>query len=175
MLNEYTLNLVFFDHTKFGLKNLLPELGSPMDIEHEAGGLLVLTWEPDVHLECVFKDLLVNDLVVIEKKNMNCPPKGRETKVHYMQTVDIYNFMCNDGNGRDNTLKELVSPRNGRDVYVKSAYVVRSSFRPRIIFTRSDFWMIMREEFEPRVPIMQLLFDLMFARIHDMIRVHIRA
>lgn len=175
MLDRSSSKRALFIHTQYGLGNRLRALGSAMAIAKVTGRVLVLIWEPDVHLDCRFNDLFVNEYVIIEKFVMNWPPSGTATKDHAMQTVDFYNFMRNEGAGRHNPVKDLVNPSNGRHVYVKSAYVLRSRFTPRIISTRSGHWKIMREELVPQVEIMMLVLDPMFANIKNMIGVHIRA
>lgn len=175
LLDQSKSKRALFVHAQYGLGNRLRALGSAMAIANVTGRVLVLIWEPDAHLDCTFNDLFVNEYVVIEKFVMNWPPVGTAEKDQAMQTVDFYNFMRNEGPGRHNPLKDLVNPRNGRHVYAKSAYVLRSSFTPRIISTRSAYWKIMRDELVPQVEIMSLVLHPMFANIKDMVGVHIRA
>lgn len=175
LLDQSKSKRAFFIHTQYGLGNRLRALGSAMAIANVTGRVLVLIWEPDVHLDCHFNDLFVNEYVLIEKLSMNWPPIGTAVKDNAMQTVDFYNFMRNEGPGRHNPLKDLVNPHNGRHVYAKSAYVLRSSFTPRIVSIRSTYWKIMRNELVPQAEIMALVLDPMFAKIKDMVGVHIRA
>lgn len=175
LLDKSKSKRALFVHTQYGLGNRLRALGSAMAIANVTGRVLVLIWEPDVHLDCRFNDLFVNEYVVIEKFLMNWPPIGTAVKDQALQIVDFYNFMRNEGPGRQNPLKDLVNPRNGRHVYAKSAYVIRSSFTPRIISIRSAYWKIMRQELVPQAEIMSLVLHPMFANIKDMVGVHIRA
>ncbi|KAI0561166.1 hypothetical protein FGB62_91g127 [Gracilaria domingensis] len=165
----------FFIHAQYGLGNRLRALGSAMAISKETGRVLVLIWEPDVHLNCRFSDLFANDMVILEKLNMNWPPGDANTKDHAMRTVDFYNFMRFNGKHIHNPLTELVNPRIGRHVYVKSAYVVRSSFTPRIISTTSKYWKTMRDALVPNAEIMYLVNDPSFINIKGMVGVHIRS
>lgn len=165
----------FFVHAQYGLGNRLRALGSAMAVAQVTGRVLVLIWEPDVHLNCRFSDLFVNDFIVIEKLNMNWPPGDANTKDHAMRTVDFYNFMRFNGKHIHNPLTELVNPRTGRHVYVKTAYVVRSSFTPRIISTHSRYWKLMREQLIPQAEIMYLVHDPSFINIQGMVGVHIRS
>lgn len=165
----------FFVHAQYGLGNRLRALGSAMAVARVTGRVLVLIWEPDVHLDCRFSDLFVNEYVVIDKLNMNWPPGGTANKDHALRSVDFYNFMRFNGQHIHNPLKELVNPRNGRHVYVKTAYVVRSSFTPRIISTTSKYWKLMREELVPQAEIMMLVNDPSFSNIRNLVGVHIRA
>lgn len=174
-LTQSTSKRAFFIHAQYGLGNRLRALGSAMAVAKITGRVLVLIWEPDVHLNCRFSDLFANDIVTIEKLNMNWPPGNANTKDHAMRTVDFYNFMRYQGKHIHNPLKQLVNPRSGRHVYVKSAYVVRSSFAPRILSTTSSYWKIMREQLIPNAEIMYLVHDPSFVNIRGMVGVHIRS
>lgn len=174
-LSQSTSKRAFFIHAQYGLGNRLRALGSAMAVAKVTGRVLVLIWEPDVHLNCRFSDLFANDIVTIEKLNMNWPPGDSSTKDYAMRTVDFYNFMRYQGKHIHNPLKQLVNPRSGRHVYVKSAYVVRSSFAPRIISTTSSYWKIMREQLVPNAEIMYLVHDPSFVNIRGMVGVHIRS
>lgn len=174
-LDRSSSKRAFFIHAQYGLGNRLRALGSAMAVAQVTGRVLVLIWEPDVHLNCRFSDLFVNDVVVIEKLNMNWPPGDASTKDNAMRTVDFYNFMRFNGKHIHNPLKELVNPRSGRHVYVKTAYVVRSRFTPRIVSTHSRYWKIMREQLVPQAEIMFLVHDPSFINIRGMVGVHIRS
>lgn len=175
LLDRSKSKRALFVHAQYGMGNRLRALGSAMAIARVSGHVLVLIWEPDVHLDCRFSDLFVNEFVVIEKLNLNWPPLTATASAdHAMRSVDFYNFMRNEGVGRHNPMKELVNPRAGRHVYAKSAYVIRSSFTPRILSMSSKYWKIMREELIPRVDVMLMVSDPLFARIHEMVGVHIR-
>ncbi|CAN8069843.1 unnamed protein product [Agarophyton chilense] len=165
----------FFIHAQYGLGNRLRALGSAMAISKVTGRVLVLIWEPDVHLNCRFSDLFANDMLILEKLNMNWPPGDVNTKDHAMRTVDFYNFMRFNGKHIHNPLTELVNPRPGRHVYAKTAYVVRSSFTPRILSTTSKYWKLMRESLVPNAEIMNLVSDPSFINIKGMVGVHIRS
>lgn len=174
-LDRSTSKRAFFIHAMYGLGNRLRALGSAMAVAQVTGRVLVLIWEPDVHLNCRFTDLFVNDIIVLDKFNMGWPPGDANTKDHAMRTVDFYNFMRFNGKHIHNPLTELVNPRSGRHVYVKSAYVVRSSFTPRIISTTSRYWKLMREQLVPKADIMYLVHDPSFVNIRGMVGVHIRS
>lgn len=174
-LSQSTSKRAFFIHAQYGLGNRLRALGSAMAVSKVTGRVLVLIWEPDVHLNCRFSDLFANDLVTIDKLNMNWPPGDANTKDYAMRTVDFYNFMRFQGRHIHNPLKQLVNPRSGRHVYVKTAYVVRSSFAPRIISTTSSYWRVMREQLIPTAEIMHLVHDPSFVNIRGMVGVHIRS
>lgn len=174
-LDRSTSKRAFFVHAQYGLGNRLRALGSVMAVAKVTGRVLVLIWEPDVHLDCLFHDLFVNELIVIDKLNMKWPLGASAMKDHALQTVDFFNFMRQDGGHVHNPLKELVNPRNGRHVYVKTAYVVRSTFTPRIISTTSKYWQVMRDVLTPQLEIMELVQDPMFANIGGMVGVHIRS
>lgn len=173
-LNRSASKRALFVHVQYGMGNRLRVLGSAMAIADVTSRVLVLVWEPDVHLDCHFNDLFVNQFVIIEKLNLNWPPSGASVKDPAMRMVDFYNFMRNEGSGRHNPLKQLVDPRNGRHTYAKSAYVLRSSFTSRILSPNSKYWKIMRRELVPRVEVMLLVMDPMFTNIHKMVGVHIR-
>lgn len=174
-LSQSTSKRAFFIHAQYGLGNRLRALGSAMAVAKITGRVLVLIWEPDVHMNCRFSDLFTNDIVTIEKLNMNWPPANSNTRDHAMRTVDFYNFMRYQGKHIHNPLKQLVNPRSGRHVYVKSAYVVRSSFAPRILSTTSSYWKVMREQLIPNAEIMYLVHDPSFVNIRGMVGVHIRS
>eukprot|EP00177_Eucheuma_denticulatum_P004018 GFKZ01007257.1.p1 GENE.GFKZ01007257.1~~GFKZ01007257.1.p1 ORF type:complete len:695 (+),score=72.31 GFKZ01007257.1:452-2536(+) len=174
-LSQSTSKRAFFVHAQYGLGNRLRALGSAMAVAKVTGRVLVLIWEPDVHLNCRFSDLFANDLIVMDKLNMNWPPGDVNTKDHAMRTVDFYNFMRFQGKHIHNPLKQLVNPRSGRHVYVKTAYVVRSSFAPRIISTTSAYWKVMRETLVANAEIMYLVHDPSFVNIRGMVGVHIRS
>ncbi|PXF50047.1 hypothetical protein BWQ96_00207 [Gracilariopsis chorda] len=174
-LDRSTSKRAFFIHAQYGLGNRLRALGSAMAIAKITGRVLVLVWEADVHLNCRFSDLFANDIVLVEKLNMNWPPGDASTKDHAMRTVDFYNFMRFNGKHIHNPLTELVNPRTGRHVYAKTAYVVRSSFTPRIISTTSKYWKTMRETLVPNAEIMYLVQDPSFTNIRRMVGVHIRS
>ena len=164
-----------FVHAQYGMGNRLRALGSAMAVAKVTGRVLVLIWEPDVHLDCRFSDLFVNDFVVIDKLNMNWPPGEGNPKDTAMRLVDFYNFMRFNGQHIHNPLTELVNPRSGRHVYVKTAYVVRSSFTPRIVSTHSKYWQLMRNKLVPQAEIMYLVNDAAFFNIRRMVGVHIRS
>lgn len=174
-LSQSTSKRAFFIHAQYGLGNRLRALGSAMAVARVTGRVLVLIWEPDVHLNCRFSDLFANDLITIDKLNMNWPPGDSNTKDYAMRTVDFYNFMRFQGKHIHNPLKQLVNPRTGRHVYAKTAYVVRSSFAPRIISTTSSYWRVMREQLIPTAEIMHLVHDPSFINIKGMVGVHIRS
>lgn len=174
-LDRSTSKRAFFIHAQYGLGNRLRALGSAMAIAKATGRVLVLIWEADVHLNCGFPDLFANDIVLVEKLNMNWPPGDANTKDHAMRTVDFYNFMRFNGKHIHNPLTELVNPRSGRHVYAKTAYVVRSSFTPRIISTTSKYWKTMRDTLVPNAEIMYLVQDPSFTNIKRMVGVHIRS
>lgn len=174
-LSKSTSKRAFFVHAQFGLGNRLRALGSAMAVAELTGRVLVLIWEPDAHLHCRFSDLFVNDIITIDKLNMNWPPGDSNTKDHAMGTVDFYNFMRFNGKHIHNPNTEHVNPQSGRHVYVKSAYVVRSSFAPRIVSPHSKYWRIMRERLVPQVEIMTIVHDPSFVNIRRMIGVHIRS
>lgn len=174
-LSRSTSKRAFFIHAQYGLGNRLRALGSAMAVAKVTGRVLVLIWEPDVHLNCRFSDLFANDLITIEKLNMNWPPGESNRKDYAMRTVDFYNFMRFQGKHIHNPLKQLVNPRTGRHVYAKTAYVVRSSFAPRIISTTSSYWQVMREQLIPTAEIMHLVHDPSFINIRGMVGVHIRS
>lgn len=175
-LMESTSKRAFFVHAQYGLGNRLRALGSAMAVAKVTGRVLVLIWEKDVHLNCEFSDLFANELITMSKLNMEWPPNsGGRRGDPALRTVDFYNFMRSGGKHIHNPLKQLVNPRSGRHVYVKTAYVVRSSFVPRIISTSSPHWKTMRESLVPNVEIMTLVNDPGFVNIRGMVGVHIRS
>lgn len=174
-LSHSTSKRAFFVHAQYGLGNRLRALGSAMAVANVTGRVLVLIWEPDVHLNCRFSDLFANDLIVIEKLNMNWPPEDSTSKDHAMRAIDFYNFMRFQGRHIHNPNKQQVNPRSGRHVYVRTAYVVRSRFAGRIISTTSPYWRVMREQLVPNVEIMYLVHDPSFVNIRGMVGVHIRS
>lgn len=174
-LHRSTSKRVFFLHAQYGMGNRLRALGSAMAVAKITGRVLVLIWEPDVHLNCRFSDLFVNDIVVIDKLNMNWPPANSKRTDHALGKMDFFNFMRFQGKHIHNPLTVRVNPHIRRHVYVKSAYVVRSSFTPRIISTTSPYWKIMRTTLVPRVDIMYLVDDPAFVNIGGMVGVHIRS
>lgn len=165
----------FFIHAQYGLGNRLRALGSAMAIAKITGRVLVLIWEPDVHLNCRFSDLFANEIITLQKLNMNWPPGDANTKDPAMRMVDFYNFMRFNGKHIHNPQTELINPRSSRHVYVKTAYVVRSSFTPRILSTKSKYWKTMREELVPNAEIMYLVQDPSFVNIKKLVGVHIRS
>lgn len=176
LLDQSKAKRAFFIHVQYGMGNRLRALGSALAISRVTGRVPVLIWEPDLHLDCQFNDLFVNEFVIIDKLSMEWPPKmSIHSNDDAMKSMDFFNFMRNEGKGRHDPMRNLVNPRAGRHVYVKSAYVIRSSFTPRITSTRSKYWKIMREVLVPKVDIMMVVLDPMFENIDEMVGVHIRA
>lgn len=176
LLDQSKSKRIFFVHMQYGMGNRLRALGSALAISRVTGRVPVLIWEPDLHLDCHFSDLFVNEFVIIQKFALEWPPKRKfHRNDDALRNVDFFNFMRNEGKGRHDPMRSLVNPRHGRHIYVKSAYVIRSSYTPRITSTRSKYWKIMREELVPRVEIMLIVLDPMFANIDEMVGVHIRA
>lgn len=174
LLDRSKSKRAFFVHVQYGMGNRLRALGSALAISRVTGRVPVLIWEPDIHLDCRFSDLFVNELAIVEKMDtLAWPPQKRGDPS--MESVDFFNFMRNEGKGRHDPTRNLVNPRHGRHVYAKSAYVIRSSFTPRILSTRSKYWKIMRDELVPCVEVMMIVLDPMFANIDEMVGVHIRA
>lgn len=174
-LDHSTSKRVFFVHAQYGLGNRLRALGSAMAVSKVTGRVLVLIWEPDVHLNCTFNDLFANDLIVMEKLDMDWPPTAMHSNDRALASVDFFNFMRHLGAHVHNPNKVTVNPRSGRHVYVKTAYVVRSVFTPRIISSTSAYWRTMRETLVPVPEVMDWVQDPGLQDISNMIGVHIRS
>ncbi len=175
-LDKSTSKRIFFLHAQFGLGNRLRALGSAMAVAKVTGRVLVLIWVPDIHLNCEFSDLFVNDLVVMSKFAMEWPPSAMHSNDRALTTIDFYNFMRHEGNKQvHNPLTVNVNPRSGRHVYVKTAYVVKSKFTPRIISYTSAYWNTMRETLVPTADIMELVEHPDLQNIQFMLGVHIRS
>lgn len=167
---------VIFLHTQFGLGNRLRALGSAMAVAHAAGRVLVVIWVPDVHLNCTFDDLFVNDdLIVMDNLDLPWPPQRIKPVDDALSAVDFWNMMRNDQGPVHDPLVVNVDPRENRHLYVKSAYVVRSKLTPKILKTNSPYWVRMRETLVPTVDVMELVQDPNLSNIETMIGVHIRA
>lgn len=167
---------IFFLHAQFGLGNRMRALGSAMAVAKVTGRVLVLIWVPDVHLNCEFNDLFVNDLIVMSKFSMEWPPSAIHSNDRALTTIDFYNFMRHEGNKQVHDPQSVyVDPRTGRHVYAKTAYVVKSRFTPRIISYTSAYWNTMRETLVPTADIMEVVEKPDLKHIRTMLGVHIRS
>lgn len=163
-------------HTQYGLGNRLRALGSAMAVARETGRVLVLVWVPDVHLNCTFSDLFANEaFVTIDRVDVPWPPTEIRPFDAALASVDFWNMMRLDSGPVHDPLKVNVDPRDGRHLYVKTAYVVRSSHTPNIIKTTSKYWNIMRSSLVPRVEVLDLVRDPGLRNLPQMVGVHIRA
>lgn len=175
-LDKSSSKRCFFLHAQFGLGNRLRALGSAMAVAKVTGRVLVLIWVPDIHLNCKFSDLFVNDLVVMSKFSMEWPPSAMHSNDHALTTVDFYNFMRHEGNKQvHNSQTVNVDPRSGRHVYAKTAYVVKSTFTPRIVSYTSDYWNTMRETLVPSADILEIVEHPDLMKVKYMVGVHIRS
>ena len=167
---------VIFVHAQYGLGNRLRALGSAMALANVTQHILVLIWVPDAHLNCTFNDLFANDMIVLDKLSMEWPPSIMHRNDPAMRQMDFYNFMRDkDGIHVHDPNIQRIDPKPNKHVYVKSAYVIRSSFTPRIISTTSAYWSVMRENLIPIPWIMELVHDPGLKSIREMIGVHIRS
>eukprot|EP00171_Calliarthron_tuberculosum_P012833 IDg12833t1 len=147
-----------------------------MAVAKVTGRVLVLIWVPDIHLNCEFSDLFVNDLVVMSKFSMEWPPSAIHSNDRALTTIDFYNFMRHEGNKQvHNPQSVYVDPRTGRHVYAKTAYVVKSRFTPRIISFTSAYWNTMRATLVPTADIMEVVEQPDLKNIRMMLGVHIRS
>lgn len=166
---------VFFLHVQFGLGNRLRALGSAMAVAKNTGLVLVVIWVPDVHLNCEFSDLFINDLVVLSKFSMSWPPSVTSND-RALSSVDFYNFMRHEGSKQfHNPLKVYVDPRVGRHIYAKSAYVIRSRSTPRISSYTSPYWKTMRSTLIPVAFVMDIVERPDYKNIRGLVGVHVRS
>lgn len=166
-------------HTQYGLGNRLRALGSAMALAEEAGMVLVVVWVPDVHLACRFGDLFVNqDLLVVDRmEGLKWPPGEIRPRDAALSKVDFWNMMKGDGAGGSpvhNAIKVNVNPREGRHLYVKSAYVIKSSLTVGILAVTSDHWKVLRDSLAPVLPVATLVDDPALAHVASYVGVHIR-
>jgi hypothetical protein len=138
--------------------------------------VLVIVWAPDVHLNCTFRDLFANDdLLVVDSLDLTWPPTNSAPYDPALSSVDFWNMMRLDDGPVHDPLVVNVDPRPGRHLYVKTAYVVRSSYTPHILRTRSRYWNLMRRTLVPHVEVLDLVQDPSLADIGSMVGVHVRA
>jgi hypothetical protein len=171
---------VIFVHTQYGLGNRLRALGSALALAEETSRVLVVVWVADIHLECEFDDLFVNDDLIVMRKlsGLIWPPTEIRPYDRALSSIDFYNMMKLDGaNGtapvHDNLLVNA-DPREGRHMYVKTAYVVKSIFVPRILKFSSPYWARLREMLNPVVAVAKLISHPDLAGVRDCVGVHIR-
>jgi hypothetical protein len=163
-------------HTQYGLGNRLRALGSAMAVARATSRVLVVVWVPDAHLNCTFHDLFLNDdIIVIDQLDLPWPPQRISPYDDALSRIDFWNMMRLDEGPVHDPLVVNVDPRRDRHLYVKTAYVLRSSFTPRILKTNSPYWNIMRTALVPRIDVMELVQDPNLAGVASMIGVHIRA
>lgn len=176
LLDESKSKRILFLHAQFGLGNRLRALGSAMAVAKVTGRVFVAIWVPDQHLLTEFNDLFANDLVVLSKFSMEWPPSAMHSNDRALTTVDFYNFMHHEGNRQvHNPSNVYVDPRKGRHLYVKTAYVVKSTFTPRIISYTSAYWNTMREALVPVADVMAIVERPDLENVSGMLGVHIRA
>lgn len=97
-----------------GLGNRLRAIASAASVASAGGRELVIIWEPDHHCDCRFADLFDYDGEVIERSFRN----GR-----LENDLVMYNYMEIE---KDAHKDETIVLVDGKDVYVRSAYVLNS-------------------------------------------------
>jgi hypothetical protein len=101
-------------NVQYGLGNRLRALASAQVLAQKTGREFVLVWIPDFHCQAEFHDLFTNDFRVInslDKIDLSC--------------TDQYNYMAMEvGSEKD----KLIDHASGRDIYVKSAFVLNHKF-----------------------------------------------
>jgi hypothetical protein len=96
-----------------GLGNRLRAIGSAAAIAAATGRELVIVWQPDAHCDCRFADLFDYPAAVIDESFARAAPA---------LGCDVVNYMTVEPGG---TKDAPVLPRAGRDLYLRSAFVLK--------------------------------------------------
>jgi len=115
-----------FAHIQFGMGNRLRALGSAMAFAAKTNRALVVVWERDYHFNATFHDFFVNDLITVDEIHAQWPfDTGRDDA--YEHTL-LYNHMRKDGPGTQSAGKHDLEDALGKNIYIKTAYVIKSTF-----------------------------------------------
>lgn len=169
-----------FVHTQYGLGNRLRALGSALALAEETKRVLVVIWVADVHLDCEFSDLFSNDDIIVMPKldGLIWPPTDIRPYERALSSVDFYNMMKLDGaNGtapvHDSQIVNA-DPRDGRHMYVKTAYVVKSKYVPGIVRVSSPYWARLRKVLNPVVSVATYIARPDLSKVGKGVGIHIR-
>ena len=113
---------VLICHCMHGLGNRLRALGSCMSFAKETSRELIVVWQPDSHIEARFTDMYTNDLVVLEKMNVQWPFADVEKWDAVWSQFKFHNYMEMEGMGA--TKGEIVADLPNKHMYYKGAYIM---------------------------------------------------
>lgn len=166
----------FFVHTQYGLGNRLRALGSAMAFARRTDRVLVLIWEPDQHLNCLYTDLFTsNDEFVVSNEFVSddsWPFRKNNATDSMMKKVKWYNYMRTNGTS-PNTAIDEVKDDVSHHIYVSTCYVIQSPVTPFIIRTQSSYWQVLRT-LTPHIDVVRLIERFASYPMSSMIGVHIR-
>lgn len=133
-----------FVHAQFGLGNRLRSLGSAMAFAAETGRVPVLIWVADLHLNCRYSDLfLENDALVVndgfdDAVDGEWPWDAERARDENARNMKFYNYMKQNGK-HINDPSDAVLDGKEAHIFVKSAWVIQSPSTPSIMHTHSPF------------------------------------
>lgn len=144
-------NKVIVD-VQYGLGNRLRALASAQLLAQKTGREFVLVWIPDIHCQAEFHDLFTNDFPVINSLDKTD-----------LSSADKYNYMATEaGSEKD----KLINHDSGRDIYVKSAFVLNHKF------TKANNLSKVLQQLDPVQEIKDIIGQY---KVEDRIGLHIRS
>lgn len=166
-----------FVNVQFGLGNRLRALGSALAFARETNRVPVLIWVPDHHLNCLYRDLFVEQDEIAVNDGFDggegWPFEEQRAQDDKSKNVVWYNYMRQNG-VHVHDPSELVVDDKDMHVYVSTAYVIQTPVTPYIIRTQSPFWSVLKS-LTPQVTVGRLVERLDQMPLHKMMGVHIRS